>query len=99
MQNTCMLLFGYKITMTDTPTVTSSTDSLKIDNAVRTFVEEEVHDGKIGLEAVFSGKDLEIRLFKFHVLKYGVRTFGMDGLAQVFACQHGPVRTCLDSFA
>ena len=83
MQNTYLLLFGSKISMTDIPTVTSSTDRLDIDNTVRTFVEEEVHDGKIGLEAVFPGEDLEIRLFKFQVLKDGVGTFRVDRLPEV----------------
>ena len=56
---------------------------LEIDDAVRTFVEKEVHDGKIRLEAVFPGEDLEIRLFKFQVLKDGVGTFRVDRLPEV----------------
>lgn len=47
----------------------SSTDRFKIHDAVRTFVEQEVHDGQIGLEAVFSGEYLEIRLFQIQVGK------------------------------
>ena len=56
---------------------------LQIYNTVRTFVKEEIHDGQIGLEAVFRGKDLEIRLFQIQFRKDGVRTFRMDDFTQV----------------
>jgi hypothetical protein len=57
---------------------------LQIYNTVGTFVEKEVHDGQIGHEAVFRGKDLEIRLFQIQVGENGVCALGMDDLPKVF---------------
>ena len=58
---------------------------LKINHTVRSFVEKKVDGGQIGPEAVFLGKDLEIRLFQFQGAENVIRTFRMDRFAQVAA--------------
>ena len=75
----------------------SSADRLQVQDAVGTFIEEEVHDGKIFLEAVFPGEDLEIRLLQFQVFQNCVRTFRVDGFPEIFADDPGAVRRGLDS--
>ena len=49
----------------------------EIHYAVRAFIEQKIHNGQIGLEAVFPGKDLEIRLFQIQALQYGIRALWM----------------------
>ena len=56
---------------------------LQIYNTIRTLVEEEVHDGQIGLKAVFQGKDLEIRLFQIQIRKDRIRTLRMDYFSKI----------------
>lgn len=68
-------------------------------NALRTFVEKEVHDGEVWLKAVLLGEYLEVRLFQTEVIQNCVRVLGMDLLAEVFADDGASVRLRDDSLA
>ena len=67
------------------------TKILEIEDTVRSLIEKEIHYGQIRFEAVFPGKDLEIRLFQIQVGKDGVRTLGMDNLTKILTRQHAAV--------
>ena len=54
----------------------SRLNPLKRPQPIRSFIEQEVDGGEVGLESVFLGEYLEVRLFQFQVCKDGVRAFG-----------------------
>ena len=67
-------------------------------NALRTFVEKEVHDGEVRLETVLLGENLKVRFFQVEVFQDGVCALGMYDLAEVFAL-HGFASVCQDPVA
>ena len=55
----------------------------QIADAVGAFVEEEVHYGEAGDESVFGGEYLPVGSFEAEVFQDAVRSFGVDGFAEV----------------
>lgn len=68
-------------------------------NALRTFVEKEVHDGEIRLKAVLLGKDLEVRLFQTEVFQNCISAFRVNHLTQIIAYDGASIRLRDDSLA